>query len=103
VIGILPGRVLTNAFALPRAAVRELDRVNLVDPDTLALSTRRITPLWSDAEHIVVRDPAIRDGTLLATTHLVYAPEGAKVEIIPDIPVAATNTPAATNQPAAKP
>lgn len=103
VIGILPGRVLTNVFALPRAAVRELDRVNLVDPDRLTLSTRRITPLWSDAEHIVVRDPAIQDGTLLATTHLVYAPEGAKVEIIPDIPVAATNTPAVTNQPAAKP
>ena len=103
VTGFLAGRVLTNVFVLPRAAVRELDRVLLVDSDKLTLSARRITPLWSDEEHIIVRDPAIRGGTLLATTHLVYAPEGARVEIIPDIPVATTNAPAATPRSPAKP
>lgn len=78
------GRTLTNVMVLPRSAVRELDRVHLVDPGTLTLSTRRIVPLWSDEEQVVVRDPSIPDGMLVATTHLVYAPEGSKVEILPD-------------------
>lgn len=78
------GRILTNVMVLPRSAVRELDRVHLVDPGTLTLSTRRIVPLWSDEEQVVVRDPSIPDGMLVATTHLVYAPEGSKVEILPD-------------------
>jgi hypothetical protein len=96
---VIRGKILTNVIALPRAAVRELDRVYLVHPKELTLASRRITPLWSDEAHVVVRDPAILDGSLLATTHLVYAPEGARVEIIPDIPVM-TNAPASTNGPA---
>jgi hypothetical protein len=43
-----------------------------------------IQPVWSDEEYVIVRDPLIHDGALLATTQLVYAPEGAEVEIIPD-------------------
>ena len=35
--------------------------------------------------HVVVRDALIGNGTLLATTRLVYAPDGAAVEIIPNI------------------
>jgi RND family efflux transporter MFP subunit len=99
VTAVIRGKILTNVIALPRAAVRELDRVYLVHPKELTLASRRITPLWSDEAHVVVRDPAILDGSLLATTHLVYAPEGARVEIIPDIPVM-TNAPASTNGPA---
>lgn len=83
------GRTLTNVMVLPRSAVRELDRVHLVDPATLKLSSRRIVPLWADEQQVVVRDPSIREGMLVATTHLVYAPEGSLVEIIPD---AATGT-----------
>ncbi|GAF95631.1 unnamed protein product, partial [marine sediment metagenome] len=41
-----------------------------------------------DEEHVVVRDPTIADGSLLATTHLIYAPDGSKVEILPDPNVA---------------
>jgi len=85
--GSIRGRTLTNVMVLPRSAVRELDRVHLVDPQTRTLSTRRITPLWSDEEQVVVRDPSIADGTLVATTHLVYAPEGSTVEILPDVAV----------------
>jgi len=61
---------------------------------------RTIVPVWSDAEYIIVRDPSIADGTLLATTHLVCAPSGAQAEIIPDIPAGLaagdTNAPAVT-------
>jgi RND family efflux transporter MFP subunit len=97
VTGTIRGRTLTRVMALPRGAVRELDRVFLVDPAGLTLYSRTIAPVWSDERHVIVRDPAIAEGALLSTTHLVYAPEGGKVEIIPDIdPSAATL--ASTNQ-----
>lgn len=85
VVGLIPGRVLEGVMALPRVAVRQLDQIFLVDKTELTLKARTIVPLWSDETHIVIRDPEIANGSLLATTHLVYAPDGAKVEIIPDI------------------
>lgn len=91
VVGWIAGRVLSNVVALPRVAVRQLDQVVLVDRKTLTLQSRTIVPLWADEEHIIVRDPQIPDGGWISTTHLVYAPNGAKVEVIPD----AAATPAA--------
>ena len=101
VTALIRGKVLSNAVALPRAALRELDLIHLVHPRELTLSSLRVTPLWSDEEHIFVRDPAITNGALVATTHLVYAPEGTKVEVIPDIPVSGagrTNEPPGTHR-----
>ena len=97
VTGTIRGRMLTRVMALPRGAVRELDRIFLVDPAELTLYSMAVVPVWSDERHVIVRDPVIAEGALLSTTHLVYAPEGGKVEIIPDIdPTAATL--ASTNQ-----
>lgn len=106
VTGHLSGQVLTNVLVIPRFAVHELDRIHLVDADTLTLSSKRITPLWADEEHLVVGAEVIPVGQLLATTHLVYAPEGAKVELIPDIAATTTATngvAGATNPPTANP
>ena len=85
VVASIAGKVLANVVALPRVAVRQLDQVNLVDKMTKTLVPKTIVPIWTDEENVIVRDPGIKDGTLLATTHLVYAPSGTKVEIIPDI------------------
>jgi hypothetical protein len=97
--------VLTNVVVLPRAAVRELDRVNFVHREELTLTSRRITPLWSDEEHILVPADAVPADHLVATTQLVYAPEGAKVEIIPETPAAGASptnaVPVGTNHPVA--
>ncbi|MCA9217946.1 MAG: efflux RND transporter periplasmic adaptor subunit [Planctomycetales bacterium] len=83
----VPGMVIRNAIALPRSAVRQLDQIFLVDKTALTLSERTIVPIWSDEDSVIVQDPdTVHDGALLATTTLVYPPEGAKVEIIPDIP-----------------
>ncbi len=105
VTGLVRGRVLTNVVVLPRAAVRELDRVNFVHREKLTLSSRRITALWSDEEHIVVPADAVPADHLVATTQLVYAPEGAKVEIIPETPAAGASptnaVPGGTNHPVA--
>ena len=68
--------------AVPRNAVRQLDRIYLVDKKSLTLRAMTVVPLWSDEEHILVRD--LPEGMLLSTTPLVFAPDGAKVEIMLD-------------------
>lgn len=92
----ITGKVLENVVALPRGAVRQLDQVYLVDETELTLTARTIVPLWSNEEYVIVRDPSIKDGTLLSTTRLVYAPEGAKVEIIPNVEVSTAITTTST-------
>ena len=85
VVGSISGKVLEGVVAVPRHAVLRLDQIYLVDKEDLTLSIRTIEPVWSDDEFVVVRDPTIAEGKMLAITRLVYAPEGAKVEIIPEI------------------
>ena len=87
VVGLIEGESLLDVVTVPRIAVRELDQIVLIDGDALTLTKLTVDPIWSDEDFIVVRDPMLRDGTLVATTQIVYAPEGAKVEIIPEIPV----------------
>ena len=91
VAAIIQGRLLTNVVAVPRAAVLELDRVFLVDRDKLTLSSRRVSPIWADETHVVVSVDVIPDRTLVATSQLARVSEGAKVEIIPDIPEPTSN------------
>lgn len=79
------GKILKDVMALPRIGVRRLDQVYLVHPEKKTLHNRTIEAVWADEEYILIRDPEIPDGSLLATTRLSYAPEGAKVEIMPDI------------------
>lgn len=84
----ITGETLTDVVPLPRRAVRELDRIYLINDanaEKQTLMSMTVEPIWSDAEYVLVRDPMLHDGSLLCTTHMVYAPEGAEVEIIPDI------------------
>ena len=90
VIGSIAGKTLKNVVTLPRAAVRQLDQIYLVDQDDLTLIPLTIDEIWSDAEQIIVRDSRIPDGAWLSTTRIVYAPAGAKVELISDIELTAT-------------
>ena len=86
VVARIEGKILERVLALPRGAVFQLDQIRLIDKGDLTLSSRTITPLWSDEDHVLIRDPSIDPGTqALALTRLVYAPEGAKVEIVPNI------------------
>ena len=87
----IAGKMLKNVMALPRIGVKRLDQVHLVDPDKLTLHNRTIKAIWADQNNVIIRDPNIPDGSLLGTTKLSYAPEGAKVEILttidPDAPL----------------
>lgn len=80
----IAGAVLNNVVALPRKAVRQLDRVNLIHATEHTLKSQTIKPLWSDREHVIVDAGAVDTESLLATTQIVYAANGAKVEIISD-------------------
>jgi RND family efflux transporter MFP subunit len=80
----IPGRVLKDVFVIPRDAITGLNRIRLVDPETLTLGAATVTQLWADDDQLVFRDLEIEDDTLLVLTRLVYAPDGGKVVIEED-------------------
>ncbi|MCS1408065.1 MAG: Multidrug resistance protein MdtA [Verrucomicrobia subdivision 3 bacterium] len=85
VVGFIPGKVLKDVYAIPRVAVRKLENIFLVDKSDLTLSQLTISPIFSDEDYLIVRHPAITLDKYLATTHLIYAPDGAKAEILPEV------------------
>lgn len=95
VIALIQGHVLRDVIALPRAAVRQLDRVVLVGKSDRALLPLSIEPVWSDAEYVVVEGSSIPSGMWLATTPMPYTPEGSVVDIIPEASVTSSTVDAA--------
>ncbi len=93
------GENLENVIAIPRASVRSLNQFHLIDAETKKLSTRNIDPLWSDDKYVIIRDTKIRAGDFVATTMLVYAPEGAVVDIISELETESLASQPATGSP----
>jgi len=81
----IAGKTLKSVVAVPRGAVRQLDQIYLIDKDELTLENKSLEPIWSDEEYLICRDPGIENGHLLATSRIVYAPDGAKIEIVESI------------------
>jgi RND family efflux transporter MFP subunit len=78
----IEGRVLEDVFVLARDALRDIDRVYLVDRGEDPVIVRQlIEPIWSTDKEIVVRE-GLSEGQWLSTTRLPYAPDGAPVEIL---------------------
>lgn len=101
----IQGRVLRDVVALPRSAVRQLNRVILVDKGERTLTPLEVDAIWSDDQHVVVERSAIPPNQWLATTHLPFAPAGSQVEIMPDAdpePALAESLPAAGSGPVAQ-
>lgn len=84
VLATIEGRVLRNVIALPRGAVRELDKVVLVNQADQTLLPLSVSAVWSDADHVVVDGASLPTDAWIATTPMAFTPKGAKVEIIPD-------------------
>lgn len=82
----IEGALLENVVSIPRGAVRELDQIILVDKTTNFLTKATIDPLWSDEETLICAYSDAYRNAWVATTHIVYAPEGAPVEVITDSP-----------------
>jgi hypothetical protein len=83
----IDGKILKDVFVVPRSSVRKLNRIALIEPDAedkdkLVLRRVEIDPIWSGLDEVIVRDPEIPDHAQLATTRMVYAPEGTPVEIL---------------------
>ncbi|MEM7010474.1 MAG: efflux RND transporter periplasmic adaptor subunit [Verrucomicrobiota bacterium] len=91
----ITGNRLDNVIALPRSAVRQLDKIYLVDKEDLTLRAHTIDQIWANEDVVFVQDETIAvDRQLLALTHLVNTPDGSKVEIISSVDAEA-NTAAA--------
>ena len=93
------GETLENVITIPRGSVRSLNQIHLIDAKTRKLSTRTISPLWSDENYVIVRDANLRPGDFVATTMLVYAPEGAVVDIISEFETKSLASQSATGSP----
>lgn len=77
----IQGTVLKDVFVIPRAALRGVNRIYLIDRKEPTILRTEINPVWSNAEILVVRD-GLQTGDWLATSRLPYAPSGAPVEVI---------------------
>jgi RND family efflux transporter MFP subunit len=75
------GNVIKDVFVIPRTALRGINRVYLIEKDPAAIQRADITPVWSTADTLIVRD-GLENGDWLSTSRLPYAPNGAPVEII---------------------
>ena len=82
VTGAIKGHVLEQVYVIPRRAVRQVDRIFLVMKEEMKLDRRIITPIWSDLDHFIIRDPGMFEKAYLATSSLSYTPHDAKVEIL---------------------
>ena len=82
VIAFIPGTLLKDVYVIPRDDISGLNRIRVADPETLTLGSLSITPVWSDEENVIIKNPYLAEGTLLVKTRLVYAPDGALVEVI---------------------
>jgi RND family efflux transporter MFP subunit len=87
----IDGITLKDVFIIPRSAMREVNRVFLVNPETSEIKKTDFTPLWSNSEVMIVGNE-IKAGDWLATSSLPYTPDGAPVEIIPTTPVSVPTT-----------
>ena len=84
VVASIEGIVLQDVIALPRRAVRQLDKIILVDRKDQTLLPLTVEAIWSDAKHVIVESSAIPKDKWLATTTMTFTPAGTKVEILPD-------------------
>jgi hypothetical protein len=77
----IEGGVLKGVFVIPRAALRGVNVIYLVNRESSAIQRTTIEPVWSSTDTLVVRD-GLADGQWLSTTRLPYAPDGAPVEVV---------------------
>jgi RND family efflux transporter MFP subunit len=73
--------VLPQVYVFPRKALRGVNRVYMAEQNPPVLARREVTPMWTTAHEIIVKD-GFAPGEKLTTSTLTYAIDGAKIEII---------------------
>jgi RND family efflux transporter MFP subunit len=95
----IEGRVLENAIAIPRSALRGRDQVVVVDADA-KLRNRRIEILRRDREKVIVAS-GLASGDRVSTTPMALAVDGTVVRVAPVAASAPVDTFAAAGEPGA--
>ncbi len=90
----IQGRTLEKVFVLPRSAVHEGNVVRLLGPDS-RLVFQEVSPIWSEAESVVVAK-GLEEGSELVLTDMASAVPGLKVVLAGDEPATGPETPAAS-------
>jgi RND family efflux transporter MFP subunit len=75
----IEGRRLDGVFAVPRTVLRDNDTVWLVD-DAGKLEIRKVTPVWRDAETVLLRDH-LKAGDRLVVSDLSAPVEGMELRV----------------------
>lgn len=75
------GITLEDVFVIPRTAMRDINRIFLIDRDGPRIDKTDITPVWSNSQVVIVKN-GLNPGAWLATSRLPYAPDKAPVQII---------------------
>lgn len=81
----IEGITLEDVFVIPRTAMRDINRIFLIDKDGPKINKTDITPFWSNSEDVIVKN-GLKSGDWLATSRLPYAPDDAPVQIIDPSP-----------------
>jgi len=84
----IAAKTLTNVIVIPRNTLRGVNIIYLVNPDS-TLERIKITPVWSNANDLVI-STGLEAGQRLVVSRLPYAPDGAKVQVVPAAPPADT-------------
>ena len=87
----IEGRELSDVFVVPRTALRDDASVWLVGDDG-TLQIREVTPLWRDADTVVLKD-SLTAGDALVVTDLPAPVAGMKVRLESSRPPAAGDAP----------
>lgn len=93
----LKGKVLDNVVPIPRSALRDDERVFVVDSDG-KLSTRRIEIAWRERGQVLVKK-GLEEGDRVVLTPLPLATDGMAVEIAQDEESGETPGPSASDEP----
>jgi len=77
----IAAKTLTNVIVIPRNSLRGVNIIYLVNPDS-TLQRTQINPIWSNANDLVI-STGLEAGQRLVVSRLPYAPDGAKVQVVP--------------------
>lgn len=77
----IQGKTLEEVYVLPRTALREARFVLTIDEEDRLLRVA-VSPLWSNADVVVFREPAIAPGTPVSLTQMALAIDGMHVKPI---------------------
>ena len=76
----IKGKLLQQVFVIPRSAIKDNSQLMIIDEQS-RLNLRQIEILWSDADHVVIKE-GLQEGEWLCITPVQYAVNDLKVHAL---------------------